>query len=77
MRAMIYIGGKGIMKFRDIERMILDDGWYYKNNVTMSIPSIVGAYGVERRLVEKWDKAERTNLENTAGYLRGVLDSMD
>lgn len=30
MRVIIYAGGEG-MKFREIEKLLLDDGWYLKN----------------------------------------------
>ena len=30
MRVIIYTGGEERMKFREIEKIILDDGWYFK-----------------------------------------------
>lgn len=30
MRVIIYSGGEERMKFREIEKIILDDGWYFK-----------------------------------------------
>jgi L-lactate dehydrogenase len=51
-------------------------GEYGINDVAISIPSIVGVNGVERRLEERLVLSEIRGLRKSAGKIRETLDSI-
>ena len=51
-------------------------GEYGIKDVAISVPSIVGVNGVERRLEEKLNKEELEKLRNSAAKMRETLDSI-
>lgn len=52
-------------------------GEYGINDVAISVPSIVGVNGVERRLEEKLSKDEIDNLKSSAEKMRDSLNTLD
>ena len=53
------------------------EGEYGIRDVAISIPSIVGVNGVERRLEEKLTAEELKNLKASADKMRETLDRME
>lgn len=51
-------------------------GEYQIENVSLSLPSIVGVNGVEHRLEEKWHREERIKLQQSAEILKNTLDKL-
>lgn len=51
-------------------------GEYQIENVSLSLPSIVGVNGVEHRLEEKWHREERFKLQQSAEILKNTLDKL-
>ena len=51
-------------------------GEYGIEDVALSIPSIVGANGVERRLQEKWSADEIALVRRSADKLRDVRSNL-
>ena len=52
------------------------DGEYGIRDVAISVPSIVGVNGVERRLEEKLTSEEKQRLQMSASKMRNTLDSI-
>ncbi|MBE6041063.1 MAG: L-lactate dehydrogenase [Clostridiales bacterium] len=50
------------------------DGEYGINNISISIPSIIGVNGVEHHLVEKWTEDEVIKLKASADRMRETLE---
>ena len=52
-------------------------GEYGIENISLSVPSIVGSNGVEKRLEEKWNERERTLFLESAETLKSVLQNFE
>jgi len=50
------------------------NGEYGVEGVSMSLPSVVGVNGVEKRLIEHWDKSEIAAFIRSADKLKEVLE---
>ena len=51
-------------------------GEYGINGVSLSVPSIIGASGVERRLEERWSEVEYSSFKNTAEKMKEVINKL-
>ncbi len=51
-------------------------GEYGVSGVGLSVPSIIGVNGVERRLEEEWTEEELTLFRQAADKMKGVLDTL-
>lgn len=51
-------------------------GEYGIKDVSLSVPSIIGASGVERRLEERWSNEEYKRFKETAEQLKKVIESI-
>lgn len=52
-------------------------GEYGLTNVALSVPSIIGVNGIERRLVEPWSDFEMQRFLDSAYKLRSILDKFE
>lgn len=52
-------------------------GEYGIEGVSLSVPSIIGVNGVERRLEERWTEEEYEKFVNSANQLKGFLSKLD
>ncbi|MBR0409586.1 MAG: L-lactate dehydrogenase [Eubacterium sp.] len=52
-------------------------GEYGVSDVSLSVPSIIGAGGVERRLEERWAEEEYFSFKETAARLKRVLEGIE
>lgn len=53
------------------------NGEYGVNDVALSVPSIIGVNGVERRLEEKWADDEHDGFVQSANRLKKFMESFD
>ena len=51
-------------------------GEYGVSGVALSVPSVIGVNGVERRLEETWSDEELTLFRQAADKMKGVLDTL-
>ena len=51
-------------------------GEYGINDVSISIPSIIGVNGVEKRLEERWASEEFNRFKTAAAKMAGVLKQL-
>ena len=51
-------------------------GEYGINGVSLSVPSIIGASGVERRLEERWSEEEYSSFKKTAEKMKEVINKL-
>ncbi len=51
-------------------------GEYEINDVSLSVPSIIGVNGIERRLEEPWSEFEIERFNNSASSIKDFLRSL-
>lgn len=51
-------------------------GEYGIRDVCLSVPSIIGVNGVEKRLEERWSEEEFSKFQQAAQKMKGVLDKL-
>lgn len=51
-------------------------GEYSMSGVAMSVPSIIGVNGIDKRLEERWSDFEYDRFKETAENLKGILSML-